>query len=445
MAVQLAADGYFEISYAGPYSGLHVQLPETLIPDSSSPSTNNFMLRNGELRSRPVFQREFALPNNQNPGLGQYSFLDVNSVWHTVLFTADALWQLAGNARTAGANPWTYLGGPNLVAGNPVAYQAFANILYYTNGGPTLASWDGLSQIPTFSNSAAPGATSVAAISVADAPSVIEGSTGPLSIGALYLGELNNQILLANVVVLDNATGVIYPFPQRLWWSANGLPTIWNPLANSSAGFNDFLDVPDIITGIMTIGVQGFLFRSNGITQFTITGQSLAPFQFDHLWASTHGIGNVFPWSIAQYGPSGFFASTEQIYKMGVNAFQPVGGTARDAIYADLASASATPVGSYVPSLGLGYNYPLYTISIPLNTFTRHYQYSDEDNNWAPWDTQGLIITGRAETVFTGQLPTFGVPGVFPPSVSNGGGGTSGGGGGTGGGGGSRPPVRPTL
>jgi hypothetical protein len=278
---------------------------------------------------------------------------------------------------------------------------------------------------------------------VADAPSIIPGSTGPLSIGALYLGELNNQILLANVTVLDNATGVIYPFPQRLWWSANGLPTIWDPLANSSAGFNDFLDVPDILTGIMTIGVQGFLFRSNGITQFTITGQSLAPFQFDHLWASTHGIGNVFPWSIAQYGPSGFFASTEQIYKMGVNAFQPVGGTARDAIYADLASASANPVASYLPNLGLGYNYPLYTISIPLTTFTRHYQYSDEDNNWAPWDTRGLIITGRAENVFTGQLPTFGVPGVFPPSVSNGGSGTSGGGGGTGGGGGGEPTPEP--
>jgi len=436
VAVHVNQDGYFEIEYAGPYAGLHVQLPETLIPDSASPATNNFMFRNGELRSRPKLQLEFRSPDNINPGLGTFSFLDVNSVWHTVLFTARALWQLKGNAQTLVANPWDYLGGPTLVAGNPVAYQAFANVLYYTNGGPQLVSWDGLTQIPTFANAGAPGATSVAAIPIADAPTIVPGSTGPLSIGALYLGELNNQILLANVTVLDNGTGATFNFPQRLWWSANGIPTQWDPLANSSAGFNDFLDVPDVLTGLMTIGVQGFLFRSNGITQFTVTGRTLTPFQFDHLWASTHGIGNVLPWSIAQYGPSGFFASTEQIYRMGVNAFDPIGGTARDAIYADLAAASDTPVGSFIPSLGLGYNYPLYTISIPLTTFTRHYQFSQEDNNWAPWDTQGLIIMGRPEMVFTGQLPSFGIPGVFPPSVSVGGSGTSGGGGGTGGGGG---------
>ena len=438
MPIRISQDGYFEAEYSGPYAGLHVSLPETLIPDSASPNTNNFMLRNGELRSRPKLQLEFINPDQKNPGLGTFSFLDVNSVWHTVLFTARALWQLKGNAQTLVANPWDYLGGPTLVDGNPVAYQAFANVLYYTNGGPQLVSWDGLSQIPTFANAGAPGATSVAAIPIADAPTVVPGSTGPLSIGALYLGELNNQILLANVSVLDNGTGATFQFPQRLWWSANGIPTQWDPLANTSAGFNDFLDVPDVLTGLMTIGVQGFLFRGNGITQFTPTGRTLTPFQFDHLWASTHGIGNVFPWSIAQYGPSGFFASTEQVYRMSVNSFEPIGGTARDAIYADLAAASDTPVGSFIPSLGLGYNYPLYTISIPLTTFTRHYQFAQEDNNWAPWDTQGLLIQGRPETVFTGQLPSFGIPGVFPPSVSVGGSGTSGGSGGTGGGG--HPP-----
>jgi hypothetical protein len=221
-----------------------------------------------------------------------------------------------------------------------------------------------------------------------------------------------------------------------LWWSANGMPTQWDPIANTSAGFNDFLDVPDVLTGLMTIGIQGYLFRSNGITQFSPTGRTLTPFQFDHLWASRQGIGNVLNWSIAQYGASGFFASTEQIYKMSVNSFSPIGGSARDAIYADIASASGNPVASFVPNLGLGYNYPLYTISIPLTTFTRHYQYSDEDNNWAPWDTVGQIITGKPETVFTGQLPSFGVPGVFPPSVSAAGKGMSGGSGGGSGSGG---------
>jgi len=430
VAVQVSKSGYFEIEYAGPYLGLDVQTPENLLDDHASPTTHNFMFRNKELRSRPVFKLEFPAPDNKNPPLGAASFQDVNQVWHTVLMTASAAWQLAGNNQAPNVNPWTYLGGPNLAAGNPVATQVFANILYYTNGAPVLASWDGLSQIPTFANAGAPGATSIAAIAVADAPTVVPGSTGPLSIGAFYLSELNNQILLANVVVLDNATGVIFKFPQRLWWSANGIPTQWDPIANTSAGFNDFLDVPDVLTGLMTIGIQGYLFRPNGITQFTPTGRTLTPFQFDHLWASRHGIGNILNWSIAQYGASGFFASTEQIYKMSVNSFSPIGGGARDAIYADIAAASGNPVASFLPNLGLGYNYPMYTISIPLGTFTRHYQYADEDNNWAPWDTVGQLITGRAETVWTGQLPSFGIPGVFPPSVSVAGSGMSGGAGG---------------
>lgn len=439
MSIKVTQDGYWEVEYTGPYAGLDVQTPENLLSDKASPSTNNFLLRNSEMRSRPVFRREFTAPDNKNPPLGHTSFLDVNSVWHTVLFTASAAWQLAGN--NLGIKPWNYLGGPNLVAGNPVASQAFGEVLYYTNGGPVLASWDGITTIPTASNAGAPGATSVAAIDVADSPTVIPGSTGPLSIGGFYLGELNNQILLLNVVVLDNATNVLYKFPNRLWYSANGIPTQWDPTINTSAGFVDFLDVPDMFTGIMTIGIAGYMFRSNGITQFTPTGSAVTPFQFDHLWASKKGIGNVFQWSIAQYGASGFFASTEQIYKMSVNSFNAIGGSARDAIYADLAVASGNPVAAFLPNLGLGYIYPAYTLSIPLGTFTRHYIYSDEGNGWTPWDTPGLLITGKPENVFTGQLPSFGVPGVFPPAVSKGGTGMSGGGGagsGTGGGGGGR-------
>jgi hypothetical protein len=430
VSIQINRDGYFEIEYTFQgATGLDVQTPENLLSDKASPSTNNFLLRNSELRSRPTFQLEFPAPDNLNPGLGNTSFLDVNSVWHTVLFTPRALWQLAGNNQAPGVNPWSFLGGP-LLPLNPVAYQAFANILYYTNGAPVLVSWDGLTLTPTFSNALAPGATSVAAIPIADAPTVVPGSTGPLSIGAFYLGELNNQILLANVIVLDNSSGATFNFPQRLWWSANGIPTQWDPVANTSAGFNDFLDVPDIITGIMTIGIAGYLFRSNGITQFTITGSSLTPFQFDHLWASRHGIGNVLQWSIAQYGPKGYFASNTQIYKMSVNSFESIGGTARDAIYADLASTKGNPIAGFLPNLGLGYIYPCYTISIPLKDFTRHYIYSEEGNYWTPWDTEAQIITGKPDTVFTGQLPSFGIPGVFPPSVSAGGMGKSGGSGG---------------
>lgn len=414
-------DGYFEVTYSAPFSGLNVQQPENIIPDSATPSVSNFFMRNSELRSRPNFAKQFDAPDPINTVLGQFSFLDANAINHTVCFTTRALFQLKGNNLPPNVNPWQYLGGPAMQEGVPVTYRAFANIMYYSNGNPFLSYWNGISQFAT---------RTATTISKADAPSVVPGSTGPLTIGGLYLGELDNHLLLANVTVLDEGTGVIYPFPQRLWWSANGLPLVWSPVTNTNAGFNDFLDCPDILTGIMTIGISGFLFRSNGITQFTPTGNGLAPFQFDHLWASDHGVGNVYPWSIAQYGANGFFASAEQIFMMSVNSFQPVGGTARDAIYADLAQASGTPVGSVIPTMGLGYIFMHYMIAIPLRTFTRFYVYSTEDNNWTQWDVQNQIVTGREEECWTGQLPAFNVPGVFPPAVSSGGAGTSPGGGG---------------
>lgn len=440
MSIQWGKAGYFEITYKGFDGGLNVQEPETEIPDNCTPFANNFQIRNKELRSRASFALQYAGMDAINPALGLYSFNDVNSVTHTVGWNTRGLWQLAPSGLPPGAlSPWSILGGPNLVAGNPVAYQAFANVLYYTNGGTFLSSWDGIATSPTASNSGAPGATSVAAIATADAPTIVPGSTGPLSFGGLFLGELNNQLLLANISLLDNPNGTIYSFPNRLWWSANGIPTQWDFASNTSAGENDFLDVPDAITGLVTIGVSGYLFRTNGITFFTPTGSSLVPFQFDHLWASNHGIGNVYSWSIHSYGSIVCFISVEQIYQMGVASFEAIGGKARDAIMADLALTSGVPTAAIVPTERLGYVYLTYRISIPLTTFTRHYWYSIEDKNWMAFDTPGLLQTGRCEEVWTGTLGSLPI-GAQPVGTGVTGGGSSGSG--SGGGGVGRGPFR---
>jgi hypothetical protein len=447
---RLEKNGYFEITYiANGLTGLHVQAPEISIPDTATPFTSGFMFRNAELRSMPVFQLEYPGTDTKNEALGQTTFYDANLVAHTVAFTTRGLWQLAPTGTPPGSlAPWAILGGPALVLGNPASYRTFANILYYTNGGTFLAYWDGMANAPVSTQTFGDGSTStsIAGISLTDAPTVLAGSTGPLSFGGMYLAELDNHLLLANVTLLDNGTGVVYNFPQRIWWSANGLPLQWDFAANTNAGENDFLDVPDLITGFITIGIQGFIFRSSGITQVTPTGQGIAPFQFDHLWASDRGIGSVYQWSIAQYGAIGCFVSAEQIYQMGVASFDPIGGTARDSIMSDLSRTSGNPVGQLIPFLVFGFTYMVYMISIPLQTFTRHYVYSIEDKNWAIFDTQGLLITGRPEQCWTGILTSFGVPGLVPSSISAGG--SSGGGGGNsggGGGGGGGPNPRPVL
>jgi len=450
--LRLNQNGSFEIEYTfAPPNGLHVQAPENLIPDTMSPSMSGVMLRNAELRSMPPFVLKFPSPDPLNPILGQFSFLDQNNVGHTVMWTSRGLWQLSGNNPPL-ASSWSILGGPALSAAIPIAYRAFANVMYYTNGAPFMASWDGITSAPTSTTTFGDAsiAASVAGVSKTDAPTVISGSIGPLSIGGLFLAELDNHIILANVTVLDqlgvNAatsgsitpTGTIYSFPQRIWWSANGLPNQWDFAANTNAGENDFLDVPDSITGIVTIGTAGYIFRSNGITQFIPTGNGLVPFQFDHLWASDHGVGAIYPWSIHSYGAFACFVSTEQIYQMGVNSFGDIGGPARDAIMADLSMASGIPTASIVPTESLGYIYLTYRINIPLTTFTRQYIYSFEDKRWEIRDLAGLIITGREEEIWTGQLSSFGIPGILPPATNIAGGAASGGGGfgsGSGGGG----------
>ena len=403
----------------------------------------------------PSFVLKFPSPDPINPILGQFSFLDANNVGHTVMWTSRGLWQLAANNPPLPGS-WSILGGPAVAPAIPISYRAFANIMYYTNGAPFVASWDGITQQPTSTTTFgdASVAASVAGISKANSPTIISGSIGPLSIGGLFITELDNHIILANVTVLDqlgvNAAasgsitpvGTIYNFPQRIWWSANGLPNQWDFSANTNAGENDFLDVPDSITGIVTIGTAGYIFRGNGITQFQPTGNGLVPFQFDHLWASDHGVGAIFPWSIHSYGAFACFISTEQIYQMGVNSFGDIGGTARDAIMADLAASSGIPTASIVPTEALGYIYLTYRISIPLTTFTRQYIYSFEDKRWEIRDLAGLLQTGREEEIWTGQLTTFGVPGILPPSTNVAGGGSAGGtgsgSGSSGGGGGPR-------
>lgn len=380
---------YFEQTYvANPvWRGLNTQQPATIIDPGFSPYLKNIWLRNSAISSTPPFLKFFDAPQKNNQALGIGSFNDQNNVIHTVSWTTRGLWQLAAN-RFAGVNPWAYINGQPLLSGIPVAWQTFASLLYYTNGCPYLQSWDGIASTATV-------------VSAVGSSYAIGSIAGPGTLGGYFLYEMNNQLILMNVVFANSTTGVVSQFPNTLAWSANGIPNQFDATVNTSAGFNQFLDVPDQFTGVMPLGPVAYLFRTNGITEQAISGSNnLTPFYFDHMWASNHGVGNVYPWSIAQFGSVGFFVSTEQIYQMSVNNFNPVGGGARDSIMGDLAKATQNPVASVVPDYAYGYIYLTYRISIPMGTFTRHYVYSVEDQNWSMEETNGVIVTGKPESVW---------------------------------------------
>jgi hypothetical protein len=405
--VQVGKNGQWAVEYVGPYAGLDTQTPENLIPDNASPSFNNFMLRNAELRSRPALTNTYDLTNAPtNPQLGITTFVDVNGTYHTVIWAGQNLYQFTPTHLPV--SPWQFVGqaAPGDMKTNPVSYRAFANAIWYTDKAaligsnnapiinPFVGTWNGLSAAPQFTQVQydASVTESVAGIALASSPTVggsLPGAptvTGPLALGGLYLGELNNQLILANVSMLDQGTGITYSFPNLIWWSANGLPFQWDPTQNTSAGFNPFLDVPDMITGLATLGIAGYIFRTNGITQFNPTGSAVTPFTFNHMWASDHGIGNVFPFSIAQYGPSCCFIAEDNVYSLSVTSANSIGGTCRDAIFADLAAATATPFANIAPIIQDGYVYLTYILLIPLAGFVRMYVYSFDEKNWAPWD-----------------------------------------------------------
>lgn len=381
--------------WTNPYGGIHTQAPPNTIGPQFSPGMNNMMLRNAQISSRPAFKQLLPGPDGVNLILACGSFLSNNHVWHTFSMTPRGLFQLQPNWATIvplGQNPWQFLGGPTLSTA-PVNWAPLAGILYYSAGNH-LSAWDGAAVSPL---------TDVAFL----------GSTNPppaatTVFGGIFLGELDNRILIAYVTETQN--GASATFANRMRWSNIGFnPTspstgfggnlgtagaTFDPGIFPSAGENDFLDVPDIITGLMTVGRTGYLFRQNGITEFTPTGQASAPFDFNHLWASQNGVGNVYPFTVAQYGNMGIFISFEQIYQITPGSLSPIGGGARDAILADLAQATGSPKASFDRGFQLGISYLVYHLRIPTSTGTRSWVFSVEDNHWFPWTETGVWPTG---------------------------------------------------
>jgi hypothetical protein len=442
-----APPGGIAQAWSVPYGGLNVQTPENLIGPSYSPSMNNFMLRNAELRSRPLFRRYLPGPDGANPILGMTSFLSVNNVWHTCAFTVNGMFQLLYNPvaqANAGVNPWTCVGGPAIPFNNFVRARVFQGILYYTNGSGHLSAWDGAALTPI---------TDVAFTgSVFPLPSNYTGNT----FGSLFLGELDSHIMMAYTTEIPYTSGVagtMATYPQRIRWSNNGFnPSLagvfggnlgtsgatFDPSVFLNAGLNDFLDVPDWITGTMYIGRTGYVFRSNGITEISTTGNGNAPFDFNHMWASEQGIGNVYSTTAAQYGSFGIFVANDNIYMITPSSVTAIGGGARDAIMTDISNTAQQPTAVISYAYTLGYTYLVYKLFISLpNGSTRVWVYSLEDNNWAPWTITNAIV-GIPNTCWVGAVPiaVTTVVGASTPVSSPSRGGSGYGGGGRGGGGG---------
>lgn len=442
---------YFEIKFKGPFKGINSEVPEDLMGKEYSPFMTNMILKNGEIRPRPRQYNLLPGTPDMKPILVITSFMDSNNVLHTVAVTATGLWQLNSNwskeVPITSDLTWNLVGTYNTTPGPnfPAATAVFVNKFFWTNGGSNLYQWDGITSpgrpqlwaagayiikgqqiidsngnlqiagnsgktgtaAPAWSatiggqtvdntgtplpvitwteNGSALGATSTGFVNAC-----IVDATNGVTAGGYFLIELNSQLLLLNTV----ENGSI--FPQRIRWCPSGLPTIWDPVVNIGAGFNDELDVADSIMGAFTVGTTAFILRNNGITEVTSTGVGINPFNFNHLWASDRGIGNIYPYGYASYGPIGLFIANDDIYNISMGGFTRAGGVARDAIFNDLAATTGIPIASIVPYYNKNYVYNHYRLSIPQGNNNVSWVYSLEDQSWVREFNTNKNFTGIA-------------------------------------------------
>jgi len=384
---------YFEMTYVGPWKGTDVSMPETMIDPASTPYAENWIPRSGELRTRP--QRRVFLPGLPDNSIitGQCPFADANNVVHSCVTSTSGLWQLNSQWRNYPGKTWSnvgfYLRNDIPAPNTPVQFQVFVNSLFYVDGSTNLWFWNG---VTPNSISSQPALQSVAQYD----------TTNLLNAGGYFLGELNSYIIILNTVEqvqpVAGPTLPKYPsnFPQRLRWSAPGLPFTWDPTVNTGAGYIDELDVPDTITGFMAIGSNGFIFRVNGISELTSISGGVLPWDINHLWASQRGIGSVYPWSIANYGPIGIFIATDDVYELSLGGFKKIGGRSRNAIFHDIGMAVSAPTASIFPAWSATYPYVTYMLEIVLAGGIVHdWLYFVEDDCWMLWPYSNGYFTGK--------------------------------------------------
>jgi hypothetical protein len=405
VAVNVEKSGEFQVIYAGPYTGFDTSRPENLIADTASPATNDFIFKNAELRSRPAFaptQIVSPVPANHITAVGSLSGI-LWAVATNGLYSynfGSGLWTLVTGSALASVQTWRVLG-------KSVAGVGSSSILYLSTTAGHLSTWDG----STFTLDTATLA-------------------GPINMGGMFVDELDNHLIMANM----SEGGISYT--NRIRWSATGLPGQWDPTVNTNAGFNDFFDVPDSITGLMMLGRVGYILRNDGITEMAPTGRGSAPFEFNHLWASQNGIGNNKFFGYAQYGTTGIIIARDNIYSIISYQIQAIGGGARDNIYADLSSTSvavglSNVWGAIVPYTASGvvpdrgtvssngveannnYCYLMFMlfINLPGAIGARVWVYSFDDNSWTPWNLPGYNVTGKPSLC----VDSFGAPTLLVP------------------------------
>jgi hypothetical protein len=324
---------YQQKPYPGPYGGIVDDVPRPYKSPADFDDILNFFVREGRLQSRPRLNT-FGNPPDTAVLRNMITYQDVLNNYHTLALTTQTAYALSAGPTY---NILTVPGGLSL-AGTALPYGwAIVNgKVFFSNGSTDVLYADGSNSLQQ----------------TVDVPGA-----------ARFMCVMASHLLLGYTTEPRPGQTNSTQFQQRVRWSKSGDPTTWT---TSSAGFNDLLDIPDGMTGLVALGRNGYVFRKNGVTTISPIGPANAPFIFDNISISPVGVGNAYPYSLASFGSWAVFVSQDDVYLFDGGTFTPIGGGSRKKIFADLANASGDQVvGFIVPSLGVNYPFLSYWLSIP--------------------------------------------------------------------------------
>lgn len=350
---------YQQFPVVGPFQGHVDNVPTPHNPPNSFDEIINFFCRKGRFHTRPKLTN-FGAPPDGAIVRNFCTFQDVQNNFHTLALTTKTPYFI-----TAGPtyNALTLPGGTPDLTGTSLPYGRVVtnSRVYFSNGSRVILYADGESSVK---DSGSPGS------------------------GRFLTVNASHLISAYNTEPEPGAAGS-RDYPQRVRWAKSGDPNTWTGF---STGFEDLLDVSDVITGLATLGRNTIVWRTNGITLMAPTGNGGAPFTFENATSAFSGIGNRYPYSLALYNETAAFVSGSDIYTInsGLN-LTPIGGKAKKKIFRQLENSSGDQViGFIIPRLGPGVDFLSYWLSIPGEDVVWIYNY-DEDNWFEFTSTAGRL------------------------------------------------------
>lgn len=349
--------------FTGPFGGIVDDTPRPYKQPGDWDNLLNWFVREGRLQTRPRLV-EFGPPPDNATLRNVMLYQDVLNNQHVLALTTQTPYAL-----TSGA-VWNELAMPTglTLSGTslPYGWSVVNGKVFFSNGSTEVVYADGSASIKATSD--------------------VQGA-------ARFMAVLASHLMIANTTEPAPGTMASVRHPQRVRWSASGDPLVWT---GASAGFNDLLEVPDDITGLVTQGRNAYVYRRNGITTIAPIGPPNAPFIFDNISVAPLGIGNYYPYSLASFGVWTIFVSQDDIYLFDTQAFIPIGGAVRKKIYADLANSAGDEVSGYiVPSLGVSYPFLTYWLSIPGVNVT--WVFSRANGKWTRFSSSAGYLSCLAQ------------------------------------------------